>query len=889
MMRTLGSLFAVALAHAAWAAPGIVRFDACCLTTEPTVVARGVALAQVEVLEAELGGGWVPGGPFPCRAERIVRDVAKGTLACQLQSLSPQDGVMRVVGLELAQTNADVSARLLWSRYRYKACAEDYGFDFDDPKVRHGQCAIARSYAEAGYGIGSLVLGLDGATLVTPDADCSAPCVPALPELCAGVSEVNVGGGAIPGPFVLLGTNAFPLVAAEIGGGAKACVSVGATYGKGRAVSFGHPGFFQRANCLLDGERLVRNAFAWVSAGRVSPRVAVLREAGVADFFRALGCSDVRVVHEIPEPDAADILIATGFSDRDVAPAVTFVAAGGGLLNTTLGWGYLYFHRDASFTEAFADNRVMGRFGYLQGPTTVRRVGASFPAAAERDAPGMRGDDALALAVSEDWPRQRSAVRRQVGATLGLLVASLPPGLLPEIESRLAELTAPRATDKVPSPRTPVRESDALLRLAILARCTAWQANPERPVAADPAAATYPGLVKPDAPRVTRRVTVDLSVPRWHGTGLFAPAGEPLTVRLPEGAEKLGLKVRIGSTADDLTGRPEWNRAPRVTVEHPLTKRETTVYTPFGGLVYIVVPDSASAASLDLSISGAVTAPWFRLGRDTTEGFAAACAASGAPYGEIEGENFVVTAETEGLRQVKDPAWIARYWDKVVAADRDLAQLRRRYPERICSDVQLTSGWMHDGYPLMTHRNASHLDWALDAARLAKGEAWGCYHEIGHNHQNRVWTPACCGEVTVNLFTVLAIEKVAGQDWREERFESGRTRMAGRVKAWKARGATYADWKKDPFLQLELYLRLQEAYGWEAYRETIGSYWKPGFKRPNLKDDVDIFNVFIRTMSETVKADLAEPFAAWSVPVRAETKAFCAQFPSAAASLTVGL
>lgn len=876
------------LSTIASAAPTVLRYDARCLTTDPTVVAKGVSLDRLEVLEAEMGGSWVPGGPYPCRVERVVREAEKGTLTCQLQSLSPQDGVMRVVGLELAQVENDVAARLLWARYRYSSDAGTYGADFEDQKVSHGSCGIAAAYDAAGYGIGSLVLGRDGAKLIDVNklpATVKRAAIPA--ELLADVRTVEVGGGAIPGPFVLLTTNAFPLVEARVGSGATAFVSVGATFGKGRAVSFGHPGFFQRANCQLDGERLVRQALAWTTHGKEKPRVAVLREAGVAQFFRDLGCEDVRVVSEVPARGSADLLIASGFKAEDVDRAVAFVAGGGGLLNTTLGWGYLYFNRAATFASDFADNRVMARFGYVQGPTMVGRIGTSFPAASGSDALGVRVNEALKLACSRSvWQRLGVQARRQIGASLSILVSSLPPQVCPEVEAQLEALTG-RPGEKVPSPLTPIAEADALERVIRLARQNAWLADPEKPVARDPAAAVYPGDVKSGTPRVAREMTVDPTVPRWQSTGYFAPAGEGLTVTLPAGAEKLGLKVRIGSTADDLTGKSEWKRAPRVTVEHPLTKRQTTVYSPFGGLVYIVVPTSTftSTSPLNLSLSGGVKAPWFKLGRDKPEDFAAACAASGAPYGEIEGTNFVVTAETAGLRRVKDPAWIARYWDKVIAADRDLAQLRRAYPERMCSDVQLTSGWMHDGYPLMTHQNETHLDWAIDEERLAKGEGWGCYHEIGHNHQDRVWTPACCGEVTVNLFTVLAIEKVAGQDWREERFTSGRNRMAARVKKWKDGGGTFETWKKDPFLQLELYLRLQEAFGWDAYRETIGRYWKPGFVRPNTRDDVDIFNVFVRTMSDVTQRNLAPVFAAWSIPMSDATRTHCAVYPEAPATL----
>ena len=109
---------ALSLCVVASAASKVMRFEERCLSKDAVVVAKGVSLDRLEVLEAEMGGSWVPGGPYPCRVERVSREAEKGTLTCQLQSLSPQDGVMRVVGLELAQADADVTARLLWARYR---------------------------------------------------------------------------------------------------------------------------------------------------------------------------------------------------------------------------------------------------------------------------------------------------------------------------------------------------------------------------------------------------------------------------------------------------------------------------------------------------------------------------------------------------------------------------------------------------------------------------------------------------------------------------------------------------------------------------------------------------------------------------------------------------
>ncbi len=1052
--------------------PRIVRFGDKFLGAQPTLVLKGVPLDCVSVEGADMGGTWVPGGPFPCRAECVAHDRERGTLTCQLQCRSPKDNVMRIILLELEQTfRGDVTARLLRAHYRYGG--GEYGVDYDQESNRSGSCGLARNYGDQGYVIGRLILGLNGAKAqpevelpLEPDlkgawkaaAVETVPFAPESPvvlvpnakladvvgfsaevgvafgvydfkfqtvdryyaepptddqedlahngfyhfkrtssgdecwarvevqvkapghggkllgvivldlvqvggdirgavssvhypfgsnygmtvsgressaqaryfgpgddltknhnvlnlslrhlqlrlagkrprltrtaaprELLDGVRSIDVGGGAVAGPFVLLTTNAFPLAVARTSSDATAFVAVGATYGKGKAVALGHPDFFRGSTALGDTWRLVANAVRWMSRG-AKPRLAVLRDQGRVVFFRELGFDDVRAVEGTTDLKGVDVLVTSGCRAEETKDVLAFVSRGGGLLATSLGWGYLYFNPTADFAEAFADNSVFGPLGFLQGKTMVSRVRDGFPVATDEEPRGTRVDEAFRLALSETWPSMDASVRRQVAATLGLMMPALAHERLKKLQPKFEKIFARPEARRMPSLDKPLTEKDAFARLYVLLKQQLWLAKPERPIAADPAAAVYPGLVKPGTPTVEKRVMVDLAIPRWQSTGVFAPAGKPLTVKIDPAAAKFGLKVRIGTTADDVTGLPEWKRAPRVTMEHPLTKPETTVYSPFGGLVYIVVPSNQQPATSNqqpVLLSGGVMAPWFKLGRDTAESFKAACAASGAPYGEIEGKNLIITAETAGLARVKDPAWIARYWDKVVAEDRALASLTaRKSPERICSDVQLTGGFMHAGYPLMTHVNRPNLDWAIDEAMLAKGDAWGCFHEVGHNHQDRAWTPRCCGEVTVNLFTVLAIEKVAGQDWREERFPSGRNKLAKKVSDWVAHGKRFDNWKGDPFLALELYLRLQEAYGWEAYTRTFARYRSPGFKGPNRADDTDIFNVFIRSMSETVNANLAPVFAAWSVPVTDETRTFCSKYPAAESGLTAGL
>ena len=58
----------------------------------------------------------------------------------------------------------------------------------------------------------------------------------------------------------------------------------------------------------------------------------------------------------------------------------------------------------------------------------------------------------------------------------------------------------------------------------------------------------------------------------------------------------------------------------------------------------------------------------------------------------------------------------------------------RARPERYVTDVQISAGYMHAGYPIMTHLDAAARFVDLRASGRRKGD-WGLFHEMGHNHQ----------------------------------------------------------------------------------------------------------------------------------------------------------
>ena len=282
-----------------------------------------------------------------------------------------------------------------------------------------------------------------------------------------------------------------------------------------------------------------------------------------------------------------------------------------------------------------------------------------------------------------------------------------------------------------------------------------------------PDANSFPGKVADGADRVITAVNLVVNIPRWRSTGLYAAPGERITFRLNSEDAKLGLVARIGCHRDSLVGgkRDEWHRFPVITNTKALDKRSVEMANPFGGSIYIEMPDRAewvkSRDRIRVEVVGAVEAPIYELGKTSRAEWDNRRLAP-APWGELVGEKMVLSVPSSLLRTLPYPEELMKTWDKVVETTDWLAAWgRRRSPERIVSDAEISIGWMHSGYPIMCYL-ASAPDMVNHKKLTTEGD-WGFYHELGHNHQSGLWTYAGYGEVTCNLFALICMERISGQ------------------------------------------------------------------------------------------------------------------------------
>jgi hypothetical protein len=348
-----------------------------------------------------------------------------------------------------------------------------------------------------------------------------------------------------------------------------------------------------------------------------------------------------------------------------------------------------------------------------------------------------------------------------------------------------------------------------------------------------------------------------------------------VAIRIPEDALRAGLFVRIGAHSDRLWQKPVWQRAPEISRRWPLTASVTTVASAFGGLVYIEVPDHASPARFAVEIGPAVEAPRFVLGRTGIDDWPRLRALPG-PWAELESDRLIVTVPSHFVRTMDDPRPVMEFWNRVLDACADLAARprQRRSPERFVVDKQLSVGYMHAGYPLMAHLDAA--TWLSSIETVKKGR-WGLFHEIGHAHQHHDWTFPGTTEVTANLFTLYVYETVTRTPHSHANlYGEHRTQT---IRAYRARGARFSEWSRDPFLAMLMYMQLQEAFGWDAYKKVFAEY-RSLAPSERAKTDLERRDQWMVRFSRRVGRNLGPFFEAWGVPTSTPARDSIADLPT---------
>ncbi|MBM4039152.1 MAG: hypothetical protein FJ290_11630 [Planctomycetes bacterium] len=703
-----------------------------------------------------------------------------------------------------------------------------------------------------------------------------------IEQLLDGVARVAAPGS--PGSLCVFGGEAFVVVAGGAGGALRQPVVAATTSGQGRVVAFGHDGYFAPdALAAADTGRLVLNAIRWAS--RKPPaetRVTVRRQGGLLAFLQKQGLK----AEALDTPDwheklgDFDVLCCHanelgGTAGRALA---AFSNRGGGIVAADTAWGWLQLHPGKNLLADHPGNAFVAGGGLVWADGHAERTDPAGFAANAPIPPLVHAGRALDALAASDAKLKPEEVA-QASWTLTHAARSLLPNdklLLP----RLRRLQETHRASAVPTPQKPLTMKEPLARVLLTLQVNEIQAAPPEQVKAHPAAAGFPGAVPEKAERVERMIEVNTAIPAWHSTGLYAAPGDLLAAELPAEAAGKGLWVRIGAHSDTLWHHGAWRRVPDVCRRFPLNAPSTKAANAFGGLVYIEVPGGSKLGTISVKVAGAVEAPLYVLGRTTLEAWRETIRLRPAPWAELATSKVIITLPSKNVQALDDPEDLMKFWDQVLDACAELATipLERSRPERYVTDVQISAGYMHSGYPLMTHLDMAEV--FPDKKRLladAHGGIWGLFHEMGHNHQSGDWTFGGTGEVTVNLFTLYVYDKVLGRAPKTLR-SFGSEPRAKTLKAYLATGPDFNTWKADPFLALLMYIQLQEGFGWDAFKKVFAEYRAlAGNQRPRSDDDKR--DQWMVRFSRAVGRNLGPFFQAWGVPTSEKARASIADLP----------
>jgi hypothetical protein len=475
-----------------------------------------------------------------------------------------------------------------------------------------------------------------------------------------------------------------------------------------------------------------------------------------------------------------------------------------------------------------------------------------------------------ALAALEKHARGEAALSKedlaQVSHTLTHAAGAIPcedPLLRPKLHALLEQ----QGRAAVPMPQQPLTLDNPLGRIACVIQNVEMRRAPGDQLRAHPAAVGFPGAVPPEALRMEKTLTLDTSVPDWHSTGLYAAPGEAIEVTIPANAVNAGLGLRIGSHTDGIWHHDQWSRFPEISYATGLYQAATKFGNPFGGIVYVTVPGGCPLGKINVTIRGAVDMPFFVQGETPLHLWRSTIRKYPAPWAELATQKIILTIPASAVRDLDDPESLLSVWDAGLDALADLAARPRERvrPERICCDQQISAGYMHSGYPIMTFLDVPPK--MVDRDQLVQGGAsvcWGFWHELGHNHQSGHWTFGGTGETTCNLFSLYCCERVSNEPVIKSTWLNVQERSQ-RVQKYFADGAKFEEWCADPGLSLMFYAQLQQAFGWGAFRRVFAAY-RAAPENELPKNDDEKRDQFMVRLSRQVGRNLGPFFQAWGIP-----------------------
>ena len=278
----------------------------------------------------------------------------------------------------------------------------------------------------------------------------------------------------------------------------------------------------------------------------------------------------------------------------------------------------------------------------------------------------------------------------------------------------------------------------------------------------------FPGKVSDSAPRV-ETATVEINgdynyVPgarhlgdTWdviRPTGYYAAAGEVITISIPPAFVDKEIKIMIGAHQRDHTKLSDKNRFVRISNKFVLTSESSKIANPFGGGIYVLVPEGLNLGWFDVTIKKAVKAPYFssREGKKSDPSlWKEEVDKMHVPWVDLESDKFMTTLTSrqmsgsldsnKGTKTPTDPTEMMQKWDEILDAFNYAGgrPFERTRPEYIITDSRIPDGSYGTGYPAVYQDDGmtatavfGHGDVIPEKEFYKQGHFTTVLHEMGH-------------------------------------------------------------------------------------------------------------------------------------------------------------
>lgn len=381
----------------------------------------------------------------------------------------------------------------------------------------------------------------------------------------------------------------------------------------------------------------------------------------------------------------------------------------------------------------------------------------------------------------------------------------------------------------------------------------------------------------------------------WLNTGLYAAPNEVINIVVSNALDddlkevSVLLGVHTDVITDDQIYGTEFLRNPNVTIKLPLKVGSNLVRSPYGGPI-VLISDESIDKTIKISIEGAVEMPYLKVG-STTESDWLSLRNKDIPYGSLESNLAVIYVPSEELSKLsyKEAVSIAEYYTTFGKLHNELSGLSDddisiHQPQEgkywYVSDKQISGGWGHSGYPSMYYN-----EWELvnpDNTINSYNGSWGQFHELGHNYQMYAWSHAYGSEVTTNLFSLYAQEKLfnISRLVEDNRYQQAINILNNPLikDKWNNDGTS------DPFIQLVFLDQIRLAFpdlNWDIWKQLMRKYRGLSDDEYNsINTDELKYNKFMILLCEITNTNLTHHFEKWSIPVTSDGKSKCGSYES---------